>query len=51
MVRDGLASGAFYASAANTLTGPLIDQAEIIPDLRSTEIQANAAEAIHRFID
>jgi NAD(P)-dependent dehydrogenase (short-subunit alcohol dehydrogenase family) len=51
VVRDGLASGAFYASAANTLTGPLIDQSETIPDLRTPEIQANAAEAIHRFID
>jgi len=43
-------SGAFYASAANTLTGPLVNQAEIFPDLANPSYQDNANEAIHRFI-
>jgi NAD(P)-dependent dehydrogenase (short-subunit alcohol dehydrogenase family) len=45
-----LQSGVFYASAANTITGPVIDQAAIIPELRNTTIQDNADAAIHRFI-
>jgi NAD(P)-dependent dehydrogenase (short-subunit alcohol dehydrogenase family) len=44
-----LRSGAFYASAANKLTGPVIDQAEIVPDFRDTTIQDHADEAIHRY--
>ena len=47
---DDLASGRFYASAANTLTGPLVDQADIVADFADPAIQANAAEAIHRFL-
>ena len=42
-------SGVFYASKANTLTGPVIDQAEIFPDLGNREYQEHAASAIHRF--
>ena len=45
-----LTSGVFYASAAKKITGPVVDQAAIVPDLRSTAIQDNADEAIHRFI-
>jgi NAD(P)-dependent dehydrogenase (short-subunit alcohol dehydrogenase family) len=45
-----LASGVFYASAANTLTGPLVDQADIFPDLANPSFQDHANEAIHRFI-
>ncbi|MGI8446174.1 MAG: hypothetical protein ACR2MP_03090 [Streptosporangiaceae bacterium] len=45
-----LTSGVFYASAASKLTGPVIDQAGIFPDLASPAIQDNANEAIHRFI-
>lgn len=44
-----LTSGVFYASAARKLTGPVIDQAGIFPDLASPAIQDNANEAIHRF--
>lgn len=44
-----LRSGVFYASAANTLIGPVIDQAEIIAALRNPVIQDHAAQAIHRF--
>jgi NAD(P)-dependent dehydrogenase (short-subunit alcohol dehydrogenase family) len=45
-----LSSGVFYASAANTITGPLVDQADIFPDLANPSFQDNANEAIHRFI-
>ena len=45
-----LSSGAFYASAANKLKGPLVNQAEILPDLANPVFQDNANEAIHRFI-
>ncbi len=45
-----LANGAFYASAANQLTGPIVDQATISPDLRDPAIQDQANEAIHRFL-
>jgi NAD(P)-dependent dehydrogenase (short-subunit alcohol dehydrogenase family) len=34
-----LQSGRFYASAADTITGPVIDQAEIVPDLRDEAIR------------
>jgi NAD(P)-dependent dehydrogenase (short-subunit alcohol dehydrogenase family) len=45
-----LSSGAFYASAANTLTGPLVNQADFVPDLANPSFQDHANEAIHRFI-
>ena len=45
-----LSSGVFYASAANTLTGPLVNQADFLPDLANPSFQDNANEAIHRFI-
>jgi NAD(P)-dependent dehydrogenase (short-subunit alcohol dehydrogenase family) len=45
-----LSSGVFYASAANTLTGALVDQADIFPDLANPSFQDHASEAIHRFI-
>jgi len=45
-----LSSGAFYASGANTLTGPLVNQAEFLPDLANPTFQDNANEAIHRFL-
>lgn len=43
-------SGIFYASAANAITGSLIDQAEIIPELKDHDVQDRADEAIHRFL-
>jgi NAD(P)-dependent dehydrogenase (short-subunit alcohol dehydrogenase family) len=43
-------SGVFYASAAGKLTGPVVDQAEIFPDLANPSFQDHANEAIHRFI-
>ena len=45
-----LASGVFYASAANTLTGPAVNQSDFLPDLANLSFQDNANEAIHRFI-
>ncbi len=45
-----LSSGAFYASAANKLNGPLVDQTDLLPDLANPSFQDNANEAIHRFI-
>lgn len=45
-----LISGVFYASAANTLTGPVVNQADFLPDLANPSFQDNANEAIHRFI-
>ena len=46
-----LPSGAFYASAAKTLTGPLIDQSAIVADFADATTQDHAYEAIHRFLD
>src|SRR5579864_1606633 len=45
-----LSNGAFYASAANKLNGPMLDQAEFVPGVGNPSFQANANEAIHRFI-
>ena len=45
-----LSSGVFYASAANTLKGPLVNQTDILPDLANPSFQDHANEAIHRFI-
>ena len=50
VIDSTLSSGVFYASAANKLTGPLIDQAEVFPDLANPSFQDHANEAIHRFI-
>jgi NAD(P)-dependent dehydrogenase (short-subunit alcohol dehydrogenase family) len=49
-VGDDLDSGKFYASAAKILTGPLVDQAGIVADFADPTIQANAYEAVHRFL-
>ncbi|MGK0254719.1 MAG: NAD(P)-dependent dehydrogenase (short-subunit alcohol dehydrogenase family) [Mariniflexile sp.] len=47
---DTYQSGVFYASKAKLLTGPVIDQASIFPDLNKFSYQDNANAAIHRFI-
>ena len=49
VVGGPLRSGRFYASAAPTLTGPLVDQAEIVADFGDQTVQDAAYEAIHRF--
>ncbi len=48
---DSFTSGVFYASKANSLVGPVIDQSTIFPELNNTSYQDNANEAIHRFIN
>ncbi len=43
-------SGIFYASAEKKLTGPVMDQSQIFPDLANPSFQQNAGEAIQRFL-
>ena len=43
-------SGTFYASAEKKLTGLVIDQSQIFPDLANPTCQRNADEAIHHFL-
>jgi NAD(P)-dependent dehydrogenase (short-subunit alcohol dehydrogenase family) len=45
-----LSSGAFYASEADKLNGPMVDQADYVPGVANPSFQDNANEAIHRFI-
>ncbi len=45
-----LSSGVFYASAANKMSGPAVDQTDNFPDLASPSLQDHANEAIHRFL-
>ncbi len=47
---ENLTSGSFYGSTAHTLTGPVIDQSEIFPDLANKTYQDNASDAVHRFV-
>jgi NAD(P)-dependent dehydrogenase (short-subunit alcohol dehydrogenase family) len=52
---DGLSdatlnSGGFYASRADALTGPLVDQSTIFPALADATFQDNANAAVHRFL-
>jgi len=44
-------SGLFYASNAKYLTGPVMDQSSIFPDLKNESFQDNANKAIHQFIN
>jgi NAD(P)-dependent dehydrogenase (short-subunit alcohol dehydrogenase family) len=50
VVGDAGDSGRFYASAAKTLTGPLIDQTAVVADFGNDAIQDRADEAIHAFL-
>lgn len=49
LVGGSLQSGRFYASAENTLTGPLFDQAGVVADFGDEAIQDRAYEAVHAF--
>lgn len=51
VVDPTFSTGVFYASTAKKLTGPVVDQSEIFPDLANRSFQDNANEAIHRFIE
>jgi hypothetical protein len=42
-------SGSFYASAAGKVTGPMVDQSTIRPEMNNETYQENANQAIHRF--
>ncbi len=44
-------SGSFYASKENVLTGPLVEQKDIFPDLANEQFQDNANSAIHEYIN
>ena len=50
LVDGSLHSGRFYASAQNTISGPLFDQADILADFADETIQDHAYAAIHRFL-
>ena len=43
---DSLVSGKFYASSENRLTGPVMDQTDIFPDLANETYQDNAYQAV-----
>jgi len=43
-------TGRFYASTEGSPTGPIIDQASIMPELDVKSFQENAYKAIHRYI-
>ena len=45
-----LKSGVFYASKADALTGPVVDQSTIMPELANTAYQDHADAAVHRFL-
>ena len=47
---ETLKSGVFYASKADALTGPVVDQSTIMPEFANTTYQDHAAEAVHRFV-
>ena len=48
---EQLRSGVFYASRPGAVTGPLVDQSEIVADFCDPAIQQHADEAIHRFAE
>lgn len=50
VTNPSLRSGVFYASAEKALTGPVLDQSEILADFADPTIQDHADEAIHRFV-
>ena len=43
-------TGVFYASEQGALTGPMVDQGTFFADLNNERYQANAYEALHRFV-
>ena len=45
-----LKSGRFYASRADALTGAVVDQSEIFPEIARPTYQDNAGMAVHRFV-
>ncbi|MGB8403125.1 MAG: hypothetical protein WCE30_03500 [Mycobacterium sp.] len=51
LVDASLGSGKFYASAHNTISGPLVDQSTIVADFDDHTVQDHAYAAIHAFLD
>ena len=45
-----LKSGVFYASKADALTGPVVDQSTIMPEFANTAYQNHADAAVRRFL-
>ena len=50
MDNNKLKTGKFYGSKEKVLTGPIIDQSTIFPDLNNESYQQNAKKAIESFI-
>ncbi len=50
LTNPALKSGVFYASKADTLTGPIVDQSTILADFNNQTYQDNAWNAVHRFV-
>ena len=48
---ESLESGKFYASYNEKVTGPIMDQGSIFPDLYNKSYQDNAAAAISQFVN
>ena len=46
----GCVSGSFYASQPDRVTGPLVEQGPLFPELADKEVQDNAAAAIERLV-
>jgi hypothetical protein len=51
IIDDRYAGGAFFASPGHGVTGPVVDQVGVRPDLADHAIQDNADAAIHRFLN
>ena len=47
---SSLKSGVFYARAEKKLTGPVLDQSQIFPDLANASFLQNTDEAVHKFL-
>ena len=49
--RCATAASLAAASSTERLTGPLVDQSQIMADFSNTSYQDNAYEAVHRFVN
>jgi NAD(P)-dependent dehydrogenase (short-subunit alcohol dehydrogenase family) len=50
LIDPSLKSGNFYASGPEGVTGPMMDQSKIFPDLANRQFQERANEAVHRYL-
>ena len=51
ITKDSFKSGIFYASKGEKLTGEMVDQSPLFPDLKNESFQDNASKAIHQYIN